>query len=884
MIRSHVVWAVLKRNFVSYFSSPTGYVFITAFIFLSGVAAFWLDEFFVNNLANLDSLNRLFPVLLLFFIPAIAMSSWAEERKQGTEELLLTLPVRDLELVVGKYLAVLSIYGVSLLFSLTFVLVLAFLGSPDVGVMLGTYVGYFLVGAALLPLAMTASLLTPSQTVAFILGALFCAVPVSLSRAGTLVGGSLQTWLEGLGVADPFRDFTSGVVSLQGLLYFVSLAILFLYVNLILLGRRHKAGGEWMAHYVARAVSILVIAISVGVLSGRMGARADVTAERLHSLSEPTREILKKIDPSRPVYIHAYVSPQVPKGYVETRETLLSLLREYQARGGDRIQLRLVETEKYTAEAREAEERFNIKPEKVPKMEEGAHATADIFLGVAFTCGTDEVVIPFLYRGLSVEYELTRSIGTVAGAKRRKVGIATTDAKLFGGFDFQSMNSQGEWLIVTELKKQYDVVQVSLDQPVTDSFDALLVAMPSSLTQPQMDNLLEYIHRGKPAVLFDDPFPAFNPQLGPDLPKQAPGRGGMFGGPPPGEPKGNLPKFMEGLGITWPSDAIVYDHYNPHPDFKELPKEYVFLGPGSGNRETFNPGDPITSGLQEMVLLFPGYIEPGRDAMVQFTPLLTSTKRSGYNHRSAVFSRNFFGGMQLNDGRPLFPGGKELTLAARAKGRLSPPAPPRDPKEAPPLPGGGEVNVVFVADLDCISDFAFRIRRDAPEGLNFDNVTFVLNCVDVLAGDESFVDLRKRRPRHRTLTLIEDKSKAHDDRLVDETRKAEEEAAAELKKAQANLDSKVAAVKSRTDLTDRDKDEKLQRLEDVENKRFENTKKEIEEKKQQAIEHSRTVKEQAVSAIRKQIKVFAVLLPPIPALLIALIFFAQRATAPKRTA
>ncbi|MBR5626318.1 MAG: ABC-2 transporter permease, partial [Thermoguttaceae bacterium] len=152
---------VFKRNFTAYFLNPTGYVFICVFVLLSSIAAFLPDEFVNSNLANLAQLNLWYPLIQLVFIPAITMGIWADERRQGTEELLMTMPLSSGQIVLGKYLASTGIYTISLLVSaISNLAILEFLGNPDIGLFLSTYLGYWLIGLTMLSIAAVASFLT----------------------------------------------------------------------------------------------------------------------------------------------------------------------------------------------------------------------------------------------------------------------------------------------------------------------------------------------------------------------------------------------------------------------------------------------------------------------------------------------------------------------------------------------------------------------------------------------------------------------------------------------------------------------------------------------------------------------------------------------------
>ena len=871
ILRPKVILPIFKRNFSSYFSGVLGYLFIVVFVVAGGTMAF-NARFFTANEPGLDQLTQWFPLLLLFFVPAITMSVWADEKKIGTDELLFTLPATDLEILLGKYLSVLGVYTVALLFSTTHIAVLMWLGNPDWGLIVTTYFGYWIAGAALLSAGMLSSILTSSMTVAFVIGIVICGIPVFLGSIGGFLG--FRQLFESLSLREQFRDFGMGVVPFSGLFYFVGFTFFMLYLNLVLMTRRHWSASRQAGmgtQYSVRTISLALILVCVTAWAGYAAIRVDVTSEQLFSLSPATRQILRALDAERPIEIQAFISPQVPREYVETRKQLVGLLRQFDERGGKNLEVRHVEVTSFSEQAEESEH-FGINPVQVLSEVDGRRSEVDVYLGAVVISSFDKVVVPFFGKGLPIEYELTRSVQTVANKDRHQLGILTTEAGLISG--------TREWQIVTELKKQYDVEEVSPSTEIeAEKFDVLLAAMPSSLTDVEMDNLVNYVKSGKPALIFDDPFPlTFSDQFGvsraPRQPKPRPGgHMAMMGGnqgPPPEQKadQGRATRLLEALDLRWTYDRVVFDKTNPHPEFAMLPAEYVFITRDTGNDEAFNSESNITSGLQELIALYTGTVEHRDASGADFTPLLaTGQDVSGLLEWEEFVDDggfNFFS-MQTtaNPKRNPFRRYDRDThnIAAHVTS---------DKEDA-------KLNAIFVADIDMISDFFFQERNLGNlENMQFDNVTFVLNAVDALAGDDAFIDLRSRRAQHRTLTRVEDRKRDFLEDANAAEKDADSEAEKRLATAKEQLSERVKEIEADENLDEMAKRQLLAQAQQTEQQRLNLAEAQIQQRKNDEIRRIQANTNRQVQALESNIRLWAVWLPPIPALLVGVFVFVQR--------
>jgi ABC-2 type transport system permease protein len=253
--------------------------------------------------------------------------------------------------------------------------------------MLATYAGYWLAGAALLAVAMLASLLTDNLTVAFILGSLFYAALIFLTSRAPSPAVRSRDWPPHLSVVEQLRDPLSGVVTLNAVVYFVGIAAVALYLNTALLARRRWPTGpkapHFAMHYVLRATALAAVVASLTLLA-RTSTDPMGRHFRAHPLALPRdRRAAEKLGPEAAglVFIYAYFGREVPRSYLDARNGLVGMLREFEATAGEAIHSRIIETVKYSPAAREAGERYNISPYRIPVTEESGSGTNEIYLG-----------------------------------------------------------------------------------------------------------------------------------------------------------------------------------------------------------------------------------------------------------------------------------------------------------------------------------------------------------------------------------------------------------------------------------------------------------------------------------------------------------------------
>ena len=336
------MFTLFKKELASFFSSLIGYLTIIVFLILTGLML-WVFKSDFNILdygfAGMDGLFVIGPFLYLFLIPAITMRMFAEEKKNGTMELLLTKPLSEMKLIWAKFLAGFVLVFISLLPTLVCYFSVVALGDPvgniDTGSVVGSYIGMLLLGAAFVAIGLFASSITNNQIVAFILAALMSAFMhlgfEAIFRMGFL--GDADLFVRSLGMSYHYESISRGVIDSRDVIYFASVIALFMMATRIVLQSRKWHGwrnkkDQRRGHWIELGAGVLIV-IFVNVIGYYVFGRLDLTSEKRYTLSKSTKSLLKKID--EPVLYRVYLEGEFPADFKRLQNETKEMLNQFRA-------------------------------------------------------------------------------------------------------------------------------------------------------------------------------------------------------------------------------------------------------------------------------------------------------------------------------------------------------------------------------------------------------------------------------------------------------------------------------------------------------------------------------------------------------------------------
>jgi ABC-2 type transport system permease protein len=357
---------IAGKELTGFFASPAAFLFLAAFLGATLFIFFWVATFFERNLADVRPLFQWMPILLIFLVAALTMRAWAEERRSGTLELLLTSPTAPSELVLGKFLGCLGLVLIALVLTLPLPITVALLGPLDWGPVIGGYVAAIVLAGAYVAIGLWVSCRTDNQIVSLILsvivtGALYL---IGSDALTSLVGYRAGEWLRAIGVGARFVSITRGVLDLRDLYYYLSITAAFLILNRLSLEMLRWAGNPPNAghrRWYAVAGLLALNALAANLWLDQIGwARVDLTSGKLYTLSEATHNYLAQVQ--EPLLIRGYFSAATHPLLAPLVPQLRDLLREYAVAGGNRVRVEFVDPHDDPKVEAEANSRYNIRP------------------------------------------------------------------------------------------------------------------------------------------------------------------------------------------------------------------------------------------------------------------------------------------------------------------------------------------------------------------------------------------------------------------------------------------------------------------------------------------------------------------------------------------
>ncbi len=527
---------ITKRELSAYFNSAIAYIFIIVFIFIS--VGLYITEFFLAGRADMRSFFNSLPVVLCVFLPAVTMRLWAEDRRGNTLELLLTFPMKTHELVLGKYAASLIFYLLSLMTTLTIPVMLAFLGKPDFGPIMGSYLGSLFLGSFLLALGIFISGICRDQIVAFISTLVICFAFILIGT--DFVTASLDGWIGGFGtflknsfgVLPHYSGFAKGIFDTRDFLYFVIGTFIFLVLN-----------GFWMEGRMrpkAKTVFIIATTISIGIFllfnwfiyDIPMG-RFDLTDRKIYTVSDTTRKILKglKVTP----LVKLYISPpeKMPSQMKSLEQEIKDKLDEFKIASGGKFEFKVFHMEaanvsgiesrgKKSGELTQEEQlvRKGIEPFQVQSIEADQMGVRLIYaaMSIAYKEKPEEIIPQVTPANMNdLEYLVMSKIYRMTLAEVPKIALmapyeekaldpnmASILAQLGGG-KIPEQYREDEYRVLPSALEYSGYpnsrVKLTKDEPIPEGVHTLIVINPKNLNERQRYEINRFLYEGGSVLL-----------------------------------------------------------------------------------------------------------------------------------------------------------------------------------------------------------------------------------------------------------------------------------------------------------------------------------------------------------------------------------------------
>jgi len=680
---------IARRELKALFDQPIAYILLVVF---TGVnALLFFREVELYNAASLRPMLDFLPWLLLFLVPAVTMRALAEDLRSGTLEVVLSQPVTELELLLGKYCGQALFLLIALAITLTVPLGLALGTAPELGIVVAQYVGAALLVAGLAAVGVWASSVSQNQITAFIVGVfvMFLLIFVGLDQLLVGLPPRLGAIAGALGVLSHFTQLARGVIDLRDALYFVTLAALFLVLAYFsLLSRKLTARGEALRRLRLGTVLLAVAVVVVNLFGRNIGGRIDLTPGRAFTLAPATRKLLSTLPDL--VTIKLFVSSALPKEIESTRRDVDDLLRDYRAAGHGKVKLVIQDPSADSAAMREARS-TGIPPVQFNVLGQGELQVKEGYLGLAVRYADGVKTIPFIQQTSDLEYRLTSDIRALTHPEHSAVAFGEINdaAATRGRRSFEALREQ--------LGATHTVGAFALtDSVIAPDVKVIAVAgTPDSLTDAQLARLRAFLDRGGSLLVM------------------ASGMALSDRGPFALSRRVGWNELLKPYGVAIASD-MVYDlasntQVGIPAQFGQVLVAYPFWLRALGTGRS-----PVNADLGSVMLPWASQIDTVK-ASASVTPLLVTSRAGGVQQTTAFIEP----GSQLSRDslRPRVVAAL-ATLPAATSG-----AAPRG-------------RVVVVGSADFASD---HYARNSPT-----NIVLVQNAIDWLAQDEGLIAIRSK--------------------------------------------------------------------------------------------------------------------------------------------